>query len=59
MHIVEKTIGKDNFEKGMKTYFSRWKFRHPYPEDLKACLEQSTHSSLDRLFDLLNKTGML
>lgn len=59
MHIIEKTIGKDNFEKGMKIYFSRWKFRHPYPEDLKACLEQSTHSSLDRLFDLLNKTGML
>jgi hypothetical protein len=59
MHILEKAMGKDNFEKGMKTYFSRWKFRHPYPEDLRACLEQSTHSSLDKLFDLLNKTGML
>jgi aminopeptidase N len=59
MHILEKAMGKDNFEKGMKLYFSRWKFRHPYPEDLRACLEQITHSSLDKLFDLLNKTGML
>ncbi|HWK03869.1 MAG TPA: M1 family metallopeptidase [Puia sp.] len=59
MHILEKTIGKDNFKKGMQNYFSRWKFKHPYPEDLKASLEQITHSSLDKLFDLLNKTGML
>ncbi len=59
MHILEKAMGKDSFEKGMKTYFSWWKFRHPYPEDLRACLEQSTDLNLDKLFDLLNKTGML
>ena len=59
MHILEKTMGKENFKKGMQNYFSHWKFKHPYPEDLKASLEQITHSGLDKLFDLLNKTGML
>jgi len=59
MHLLEKTIGETDFEKGMQLYFSRWKFRHPYPEDLQASLEAITHSNLDKLFQLLNKTGIL
>ncbi len=55
MYILEKAIGADDFEKGMQRYFSNWKFKHPYPEDLKASLEQITHESLDKLFDLLKK----
>jgi len=57
MYILEKAMGKPAFEKGMQTYFSNWKFRHPYPEDLKSSLEQATHEPLDKLFDLLNKKG--
>ena len=59
MHLLEKTIGTTDFEKGMQLYFFRWKFKHPYPEDLQASLEAVTHSSLDQLFHLLNKTGIL
>ena len=59
MHLLEKTLGQATFEKGMQAWFSAWKFRHPYPEDLKASLEQVTHSKLDKLFDGLNKTGPL
>ena len=59
MHLLEKAIGKEDFKKGMQNYFFHWKFKHPYPEDLKTSLEQITHSNLDKLFDLLNKTGML
>ena len=57
MDGLQKTIGTDDFEKGMQNYFSNWKFKHPYPEDLKTSLEQVTHSSLDTSFDLLNKNG--
>jgi len=57
MHLLEKSIGKEDFKKGMQYYFAHWK--HPYAEDLKASLEQITHSNLDKLFDWLNKTGML
>jgi aminopeptidase N len=59
LHLLEKTIGTTDFEKGMQLYFSRWKFKHPYPEDLQASLEAITHSSLDNTFHQLNKTGIL
>jgi len=57
MHILETDIGKSQLEKGMQAYFSTWKFRHPYPEDLQACLEKTTGSSLDHAFDMLHNTG--
>jgi peptidase M1-like protein len=59
LYLLEKAIGKDNFERGMQNYFSNWKFKHPYPADLKSSLEQITHSHLDSQFDLLHKTGPL
>ena len=59
LHLLEKAIGKDNFERGMQSYFTQWKFKHPYPADLKSSLEQITHSNLDSQFDLLHKTGAL
>jgi aminopeptidase N len=57
MYILEKAIGAEDFSKGMQNYFSNWKFRHPYPADLKSSLEQITHAPLDKLFDLLYKAG--
>ena len=57
MHILETDIGKAQLAKGMQAYFSTWKFRHPYPEDLQASLEQTTGSSLDHAFNMLHNTG--
>jgi aminopeptidase N len=57
MHMLETDIGKAQLEKGMQAYFSAWKFRHPYPEDLQASLEQTTGSSLDHAFNMLHNTG--
>jgi len=57
MYIIEKAIGKEALEKGMQAYFSNWKFRHPYPEDMRSSLEQATHEPMGKLFDLLNKKG--
>jgi len=59
MHVLEKDLGKETLEKGMKNYFSEWKFKHPYPENLQASLEEVTHTSLDKLFALLNTTDPL
>ena len=59
MHILEKSIGRELFAKGMQTWFSDWQYKHPYPEDLKASLEKVTGASLDKLFALLNKGGPL
>ncbi len=57
LFIAENTLGKEEFDKGMKTYFESWKFKHPYPEDLKNTLENASGKKLDDLFELLNKEG--
>jgi len=57
MHVVEESIGKDQLTKGMHAYFSTWKFKHPYPDDMEASLEQSTGSSLAQFFSMLHSTG--
>ncbi|MHA4808503.1 M1 family metallopeptidase [Flavitalea flava] len=57
VHLLERTMGSSAFEKGMKDYYREWKGKHPYPEDLKASLENSSHLNLDQQFELLNQTG--
>jgi len=59
MSILEASIGKENLQNGLKEYFNQWKFRHPYPEDLKASLEKGSHQDLGNLFGLLIKEGSL
>jgi len=56
-YLVEDFIGKEELDKGMKEYFEKWKFRHPYPNDLKEALEKASGKNLDNLFSLLNKEG--
>lgn len=57
MSILESSLGKENFLNGIKEYYNEWKFRHPYPEDLKSSLEKGSKQSLDSLFDLVHKEG--
>jgi hypothetical protein len=57
MSIVESSIGKENLINGLKEYFKEWKFRHPYPEDLKASLEKGSQYNLEDLFKLIDKEG--
>jgi hypothetical protein len=57
MYILELSIGRQELDKAMHAYYNEWKFRHPYPEDLKASLEQAHGKGLESLFALLRKTG--
>ncbi|GAA4000195.1 hypothetical protein GCM10022408_09040 [Hymenobacter fastidiosus] len=51
-------LGQDTFDKAMHTYYERWQFRHPYPEDMQAVFEESTGQKLDWFFkDMLQTTG--
>ena len=58
MHLLQDAIGKDALAKGMQAYFTKWKFRHPYPEDLQASLEAVTNTSLAKLFQLLHSNEL-
>ena len=33
---LERSLGKARFDNAMQTYYQQWKFRHPYPDDLRA-----------------------
>ncbi len=59
MQLLEKEIGKQLFDSVMQTYFEKWKFKHPYPEDFKSVVQKTSGQQLDTLFSLLNKTGAL
>ena len=57
MYIVELSVGATNMDKVMKAYFNDWKFKHPYPENLKAEFEKELHMKFDDIFNMLNKKG--
>ncbi len=40
LHWLEQSLGTEKFDRMMKAYYETWKFKHPYPEDLKACWEK-------------------
>ncbi|MCC2546935.1 M1 family metallopeptidase [Hymenobacter sp. BT175] len=43
-------LGQDTFDKAMHLYFDRWKFKHPYPEDMQAVFEEASGQQLDWFF---------
>ena len=59
MKMLESQLGKDIFDKVMQTYYDRWKFKHPYPEDFKIIAEEISGKNLDAEFSLQNKKGSL
>jgi hypothetical protein len=59
MKMLEDKLGKERFDKMMQTYYERWKFKHPYPEDFKATAEEVSGQNLDDVFALLNKKGSI
>jgi hypothetical protein len=59
LYALEQEFGRERLDKAMQAYFQQWKFRHPYPEDLKASLEKELGRDLTPYFDLLNKKGTL
>ncbi len=59
MQKIEERMGQPLFDSCMREYFRRWKFRHPYPEDFRAVLEQTSNMLLEPLFQELNRKGSL
>jgi hypothetical protein len=55
-HYLKAYLGDSLFDLCMHTYFDRWKFRHPQPEDFRAVMEEVSKQKLDWLFDDLIDT---
>ena len=56
-YYLQEYLGIKVFDSAMHVYFDRWKFKHPYPEDLKAVLEEVSGKKLDWFFDHLINTA--
>ncbi|XOV90908.1 MAG: M1 family metallopeptidase [Bacteroidota bacterium] len=44
-------IGKDNVDAGMLTYYDKWKFKHPWPNDFFRIMEKQSGIELDWYYD--------
>ena len=51
LRMLEQYMGVDSFDRGMQYYYQQWHFKHPYPEDFRACMQKNTSKSLDWFFD--------
>jgi hypothetical protein len=59
MKLLEKRLGRQSFDSVMRTYYDKFQFKHPYPEDFKAVAETVSGKNLDSLFALLLQKGSL
>lgn len=49
-------LGEEKFDEIMQDFFIKWKYKHPYPEDLQKCFEKHTGKDLGWAFNDLLKT---
>ncbi len=55
LNYLAAYLEQDEFDAAMHAYYTRWQFRHPYPEDLQAVFEETTKQKLGWFFnDMLN-----
>lgn len=59
MAQLETLLGRTMFDSCMHTFYARWQFKHPQPQDLKAVIEEVSGRNVDTHFALLNKKGPL
>jgi len=51
LNMLERRFGWPLFQKAMSTYFERWRFRHPQPEDFFAVVSEVTGEDMTWFFD--------
>jgi hypothetical protein len=47
LNQLEYIIGKEDFQKGLKSYFDNWKFKHPNENDMIRIFEKASDLELD------------
>ena len=49
-------LGEEKFNEIFKSFYEEWKYKHPYPEDVRSAFEEGTGEDLSWLFDDLLQT---
>lgn len=59
LKAMERQVGAETMNKIMKTYFQRWKFKHPTTSDFQKTVEDITKTSWKDFFDQYVYGGMM
>jgi hypothetical protein len=57
LNTLERMLGWDTLRRIMSTYFDRWKFRHPRPEDFFAVVNEISGQDLTWFFDQVHRSA--
>jgi hypothetical protein len=57
LHTLERMLGWETLQRAMSTYFSRWAFRHPKPEDFFAVMNEVSGQDLTWFFDQVHRSS--
>jgi Peptidase family M1 domain len=57
LHTLERMVGWDTLQRILSTYFSRWSFRHPKPEDFFAVVNEVSGHDLTWFFDQIYRSS--
>ena len=57
LHTLERMLGWDTLQRIMATYFERWAFRHPKPEDFFAIANEISGRDLTWFFDQVHRSS--
>jgi hypothetical protein len=57
LHTLERHLGWENVQKILSTFFSRFKFRHPLPQDFFATANEVANVDLDWFFDQVHRSS--
>ena len=59
MKQLEDSIGRDQIDKCLQEYYSRWRFKHPYPEDFTSFMQSCANRDLVFHVRALDQKGSL
>jgi hypothetical protein len=57
LHTLERMLGWETLQRIMATYFSRWAFKHPKPEDFFAVVSDVSGRDLTWFFDQVHRSS--
>jgi hypothetical protein len=57
LHTLERYLGWDTLQRILSTFFERWKFRHPRPQDFFAVANEVSGQDLTWFFDQVHRSS--
>jgi hypothetical protein len=57
LHTLERMVGWDTLQRILSTYYARWAFRHPKPEDFFAIVNEVSGQDLKWFFDEVHRSS--